>query len=230
MTRWQHFASSLRISRLLLGLFLVACIKVTALTSLVMQSQETVSADPMDRVTEAIRELEAEKAVSGMVAGVAQSLSGGVALAQTGAAGGDPANDAATQAAMDAAAAGQPASREALARKQEELNRREAAIRKLEQEVDAKLARLSELEARIDQMLKEAGEMKDDKLKHLVDVYSNMKAKQAAAVLETLDETIAVKILAGMRGRQAGEILTYVEPTRAAKLSESLTRMQIPFK
>ena len=65
---------------------------------------------------------------------------------------------------------------------------------------------------------------------HLIDVYSNMKAKQAASVLETLDERIAVKILAGMRGRQAGEILTYVNPQKAARLSESLTKMQMPLQ
>ena len=57
-----------------------------------------------------------------------------------------------------------------------------------------------------------------------------MKAKQAAAVLETLDPKIAVKVLAGMRGRQAGEILTFVKPERAAQLTESLARMQLPLE
>ena len=59
---------------------------------------------------------------------------------------------------------------------------------------------------------------------------SNMKAKQAASVLETIDEATAVKILAGMRGRQSGEILTYVNPTKAARLAEALARMQLPFE
>ena len=38
---------------------------------------------------------------------------------------------------------------------------------------------------------------KREKMQHLVDVYSNMKPKQAAQVLETLDESIAVRILYG---------------------------------
>lgn len=125
----------------------------------------------------------------------------------------------ATQAALDA-----------LNRKQDDLNRREQELKSLEQQVDAKLAQMQDLEARIKTMLKDAQGMKDEKLRHLVDVYTNMKAKQAAAVLETLDEKIAVRILAGMRGRQAGEILTYVQAEKAAKLSEALTRMQLPLE
>lgn len=119
---------------------------------------------------------------------------------------------------------------DALNRKQDDLSRREQELKSLEQQVDAKLAQMQDLEARIKTMLKDAQGMKDEKLRHLVDVYTNMKAKQAAAVLETLDEKIAVRILAGMRGRQAGEILTYVQAEKAAKLSEALTRMQLPLE
>jgi len=150
----------------------------------------------------------------------------------------DPAQDPAAAAApapgAQAAPAAAPASggleKEALLRKQEELNRQEQDIKALQQDVDAKLMRLQELEAKLGRMLEEAKDTKDAKLKHLVDVYSNMKAQQAATVLESLDERIAVKILAGMRGRQAGEILTFVGAEKAARLSEALTRMQVPFQ
>ena len=121
-----------------------------------------------------------------------------------------------------------PVTSESLLRRQEELNQREADLRQLERQIDMKLNELQSLETRIQSMLKEADATRDEKLKHLVDVYTNMKARQAAEVLETLDENIAVKILANMRGRQAGEMLTYVKPAKAARLSESLTRVQMP--
>lgn len=120
--------------------------------------------------------------------------------------------------------------RDALQTKQEELNRREQDLKRLHQELDQKIERLQALEDRLQKMLKEAKDLKDKKMRHLVDVYSNMKAKQAAQVLETLDEKIAVKILAGMRGRQAGEILTNVQADKAARLSEALTKIQLPFE
>ncbi len=137
--------------------------------------------------------------------------------------------NATTEAAAAAAQGDQNAAASQLRQRREALEQREMALKALEQEVDAKLVRLQEMQGKIEQMLAEAKQTRDAKLRHLIDVYTNMKAKQAAAVLETLNEDIAVKILAGMRGRQAGEILTFVEAQKAAKLSEKLTRMQVPF-
>lgn len=118
--------------------------------------------------------------------------------------------------------------RDSAQRKQEELNRREQELLALQQQMQNRLDEMRKLENKIQDMLKQANNVQDDKLRHLIDVYSNMKAKQAADVLSTLDERIAVKILAGMRGKQAGEILTYMRPEPAAKLSELLSRTQLP--
>ena len=79
-------------------------------------------------------------------------------------------------------------------------------------------------------MIADADVLKDKKIKHLVGVYTAMKAKQAAQVIESLDTDLAVKILSGMRGRSAGAILGYVSPKKAAKLSEELTKLQTPSK
>lgn len=117
-----------------------------------------------------------------------------------------------------------------LRRRQEEVQRREQTLQALERELDAKLNRLQELETRIQTMLEEADVLKDRKIRHLVDVYSNMKPKEAAAALAALEEPVAVKILSGMRGRNAGEILSFVNAEKAAKLTEALTRMQMPFQ
>jgi len=116
----------------------------------------------------------------------------------------------------------------ALLKRQDELDQREQALKTLEGELNNRIAKLKEMETSIKAMLEEAKGVKDQKLKHLIDVYSNMNAKQAAKVLETLDNTIAVKILAGMRGRQAGDVLNNMEAKKAAGLTEMLTRLQTP--
>lgn len=137
----------------------------------------------------------------------------------------------ATPAPAEAAPAPQSGlSREAMQRRQEVLVRKEQDLRTLESDLDDRLIRLQELEVRLKAMLKEADEVKSAKFKHLVGVLGNMKAKQAASVLETLDEKIAVKVLSGMNGRQAGEILTFVNPGKAARLAEALARVQLPFE
>ncbi len=113
--------------------------------------------------------------------------------------------------------------------KEQDLKRKEESLKKLEKEIDEKLVRLQKLESQLSRLVEQANGIKDKKLKHLIDVYSNMKAQQAATVIETLNEDIAVRILAGMRGRQAGEILTYVKAEKAARLTERLTKLQVPF-
>ncbi|KHK01239.1 MotE family protein [Desulfovibrio sp. TomC] len=116
----------------------------------------------------------------------------------------------------------------ALLKRQDELDQREQALKSLEAELNSRVAKLKEMETSIKGMLEEAKGVKDQKLKHLIDVYSNMNAKQAAKVLETLDNGIAVKILAGMRGRQAGDVLNNMEAKKAAGLTEMLTKIQLP--
>jgi flagellar motility protein MotE (MotC chaperone) len=117
----------------------------------------------------------------------------------------------------------------ALKDRERELVARERSLKALETELDQKLATIEKRNKELRAMLDEAKLIKDKKVKHLVDVYSNMKAQQAAQVLESLDMQLAVKILSGMRGRQAGEILTYVSADKAAKLSEALTKLSVPF-
>ena len=138
-----------------------------------------------------------------------------------------PAQPAAAAKPAAAAPAASPDAN-ALLKRQDELNQREQALKTLEADLNTRVAKLKEMETSIKSMLEEARGVKDQKLKHLIDVYSNMNAKQAAKVLETLDNNIAVKILAGMRGRQAGEVLNNMEAKKAAGLTEMLTKMQLP--
>jgi hypothetical protein len=113
-------------------------------------------------------------------------------------------------------------------RKRQELARREQEVLMLKQQMEARLQDLQTTEKKVQGMLKEAHGVQDQKLKHLISSYTNMKAKQAAQALESLDERLAVKILAGMNPKQAGEVLTYTNPKVVAKLTELLARMQLP--
>ncbi len=220
MTKQPHFVIGLRLSKLCKWLFLAVSIKLSVL-ALVMWNGP-VAAVPLPKQQVSQTALSTAPVDSPTAPAPAPFVTGPILLSAAPAmAAEEPAAEAGTDISMQ---------REALLRKADELNRREADMRKLEQDLDKKLQDLQALEARLKKMLENANEVKDKKLQHLVDVYSNMKAKQAATVLETLDEKIAVKILAGMRGRQAGEILSFVNAQKAARLSEALTKMQLPFE
>ena len=230
--KWLPFATSAKISKVLLGLMVLALFKLALLGAVGLDLLAPESGDNG----------------SGVVGTMVESVTVPQALAQDSAAA--PATDNASAPAPDNAASAAPADSAegeapmvedrkpdgmdpadwaALKKREAELTAKERSLKALEADLDAKILEMEALQAELTEMLKNAQAVQDEKVKHLVDVYANMKAKQAAAVLETLEPDLAVKILAGMKGRQAGEILTNVEPVKAAKLSEMLTRMQIPF-
>ena len=230
-TKWPRFAIGRRLSELALGLcdrlerlaggiapratkvlavfVLIAAVKLGIL--LFLSLDLLLPEPPARQVAMAARPVLALP--SSVLPGVAP------ALAQQPAA---PAN------APAAAPAATPPDAQALLKRQEELDQRETALKSLEADLNTRVAKLKEMETNLKAMLDEAKSIKDQKLKHLIDVYSNMNAKQAARVLETLDNNIAVRILAGMRGRQAGDVLNNMEAKKAAGLTEMLTKMQLP--
>ena len=122
-----------------------------------------------------------------------------------------------------------PAEWKALKRKEEELAIKERTLTEMEASIRAEAVKVEKLHAEIKQMLDDAKGIKDKRIKQLVDMISNTKAKKAAEILQSMDIDLAVKVLSGMRGRQAGEILSFVEAKKAAQLSEKLTQLQIPF-
>jgi hypothetical protein len=137
-------------------------------------------------------------------------------------------NDPQTGAALPVPAVQSGLSADSPERKQQELARREQDVLMLKQQMESRLQELQSAEKKVQGMLREAHGVHDQKIKHLISAYTNMKPKQAALALESLDERLAVRILAGMNPKQAGEVLTYTNPKTVAKLTELLARMQIP--
>lgn len=216
--KWQPFGTSIRISNLLAA---VAVLSLCKLIFLAVWSGTDASNLPGSSVAETV--LAAPKPAHAQ--GPATEIPGAWDVAQADA----PSQNA--DAARQMAAQGDLSEEwQNLRRRQEEVQRQEQTLRALENELDAKLNRLQELETRIQGMIEEADVLKDRKMRHLVDVYSNMKPREAAKALEALEEPVAVKILSGMRGRNAGEVLSFVDAEKAARLTEALTRMQLPLQ
>ena len=210
--KWQPFGTNIKISNLLAA---VAVLSLCKLIFLAVWSGTDVSDHPGSVVAEAV--LAAPKPAHAQE-GPAAEPPGAWDVAQA-------------DAPRQMAAQGDLSEEwQNLRRRQEEVQRQEQTLRALENELDAKLNRLQELESRIQGMIEEADVLKDRKMKHLVDVYSNMKPREAAKALEVLEEPVAVKILSGMRGRNAGEVLSFVDAEKAARLTEALTRMQLPLQ
>ena len=227
-TKSARSSSGTRISKLLKGLLALALIKL-AVIGLYLAGVDPVSA-LIGRITGdstfVVAEAQAQQAPAQQAKPEEKKPEAKADQKKADAKGEEKKADAK---AAEAKPAQPPADWNTLVQKQEELARREQSLKILEQELNTRLEQISKLDQEIKSMLEEAKAVKDEKFKHLVDVYANMKAKNAADALDKLDEKTAVKILAGMRGRQAGEILNFVPAHKAAKLSEALTKMRNNF-
>lgn len=119
---------------------------------------------------------------------------------------------------------------EKLKQRKEELDRREKELSELEEELqrqkvelDKRIQQLEDMRTQIAQVLKDRVEMDQEKVTKLVDLYSNMKPKQAADVIGTINEELAVEVLAKMKKKNAAEIMNLLPAEKARVLSEKYT-------
>ncbi|BCS88628.1 MotE family protein [Pseudodesulfovibrio sediminis] len=219
-TKWQRFGTNLKISRILVSLVFLALLKLTvfgmlSVDSLTLKMANAVLPDGFPSTAVAADDAEPTTPI----ADKADSEANRAAEAEAEA---DKATPPRTEQDL-------PDEWKALKRKEEELAIKERNLKEMEAAINAESVKVQKLHGEIKQMLDEAKQIKDKRVKQLVDMLSNTKAKKAAEILQSMDEDLAVKVLSGMRGRQAGELLSFVEAKKAAKLSEALTKLQIPF-
>lgn len=104
--------------------------------------------------------------------------------------------------------------------REEELNRVEAELQTQRVELEKRLKDLEEMRSKISSMLENRVKVDDEKVDTLVQMYSNMKAPQAAKVFESMDEDLAVEILGRMKKKNAADIMNLLKPEKAQILSE----------
>lgn len=104
-------------------------------------------------------------------------------------------------------------------------------------EVNSKLAELTAqkkfltgLIAEYKQLIEQQKTLEDARITHLVKAYSGMRAENAAKLVNSLDENVAVRILGAMSGRAAGQIMSFVLPDKAALLTKMLSEYTQPRK
>lgn len=113
----------------------------------------------------------------------------------------------------------------------EDLNRKladlEAAKVEMETLVRRNEALLAEQKRLKDEQAAQEEELKSARIEHLVTAYRSMKPEQAANLVNSMDDEIAVAILGAMPGRNAGLILAFVNPEKAARLTKSISERRL---
>jgi flagellar motility protein MotE (MotC chaperone) len=121
--------------------------------------------------------------------------------------------------------------REELDTRGRELDIRENLIKAAEKRIDARLAELKEVEARIVAETQQKDDAEAARLKGLVTMYENMKARDAAKIFDRLEMPVLLQMASQINPRQMAEILAQMSPDMAQRLTvEMASRAQHPVK
>jgi len=108
-------------------------------------------------------------------------------------------------------------------KREEQLNEKEERLGKLEKEVEQKVKDLLVIQKQILSVQNEKQESVNSKVRGLAKIYGTMKPKEAAKLMENLDDKLVMNIIATMTSDQAAAILALMEVKKAAKISEALS-------
>jgi flagellar motility protein MotE (MotC chaperone) len=115
-----------------------------------------------------------------------------------------------------------------LDQREEELNKKAAAIDAQKITIEKKLVELEEYRAKISNMLQERIKSDDGKIETLVQLYTNMKPAQTAKIFETMDEDLVIDILSRMKKKSAAEILNLIKTEKAQSFAERYAGYRVP--
>ncbi|MBI9087737.1 MAG: hypothetical protein JEZ12_00810 [Desulfobacterium sp.] len=123
--------------------------------------------------------------------------------------------------------------RATIAKDQERLDQEKKRLETFKEEIDEKLGKLTALKEQIDADFARLEQKKTEqeiqkqaafeaKMDRLVKMYSGMKPKKAAAIVDKMDIEVAKQLFSRMRETAAAQILAFVDSETAAKISERI--------
>lgn len=112
--------------------------------------------------------------------------------------------------------------RRELEKRQSELEMRDTLLKAAEKKLEERLGELKEAEARIVAATQHKEEAELGRLKNLVTMYENMKAKDAAKIFDRLDLKLATEVARMIQPRRMSEILAQMAPDVAQRLTMEL--------
>lgn len=109
------------------------------------------------------------------------------------------------------------------------LDERRASVSLAEEKLKQETDRLSGLKEDLEGLLMRVEKAKSDDLKRLVSIYSGMKPKEAASIMNTLDIEVTVMVLGLMKERDAAPIFAKLNLVRSQAISKIIfERSKLP--
>lgn len=103
--------------------------------------------------------------------------------------------------------------------REQDLRVREQLLQAAERRLEERLAELEALEERVSSAVQSEEERASEEIGRLVQLYSAMRAKDAATIFDGLDLSILVEVATAMNPRKMADILGNMEPDAARRLT-----------
>jgi len=111
-----------------------------------------------------------------------------------------------------------------LKRKERNLQEQEQHLLEMQKDVEQKLQELIVVQKDIQNFRNEKAENKNASVRSLAQICGSMKPKEAAKLLENMDEKLVVSLVSTLKANEAAEIFAVMDSKKAAKISEALTQ------
>ncbi len=112
--------------------------------------------------------------------------------------------------------------RQELDKRARELDMRENMLKEAESKLDARMNELKALETQFGPGGKKKEEAEAARMKGLVTMYENMKAKDAAKIFDRLDIKVLIEMATQINPRRMSDIMAQMNPDAAEKLTNEL--------
>jgi flagellar motility protein MotE (MotC chaperone) len=112
--------------------------------------------------------------------------------------------------------------RQELDQRAREMDIREGLLSSAEKRIEARLNEVKDIEARITAAMAKKDEADIARIKGLVTMYENMKAKDAARIFDRLDMRILLEVASQINPRRMSDILAQMSPQAAERLTVEL--------
>jgi len=112
--------------------------------------------------------------------------------------------------------------RQELEQRARELDIREGLLAAAEKRIEVRVMELKDVEARINAATAKKDEAEVARLKGIVTMYENMKAKEAARIFDRLDIKILLEVASQINPRRMSDILAQMTPEAAERLTVEL--------
>jgi flagellar motility protein MotE (MotC chaperone) len=114
------------------------------------------------------------------------------------------------------------ARRQALDQRATQMETQDDLMTAASQRLDQRIAELHRLQDTVNGLLGQLDQAQEQRLAGLVDVYTRMRAKDAAHVFDGLDDGTLVQVAGRMRNQNLAEIMGNMQPDRARHLTQML--------